>query len=265
MKLDFLSDLHLEFGTETLEGGEVLLLAGDVCVADYLRKERTDKYARRHRARYEQFFKEECAKYEKVYYVMGNHEHYSGRFDRTESLLREALKDTNVELLQNQVVKLTPSWSLFGSTFWTDLNKGDYFAIQAAKTHMNDFKEIEVEKKVKLTPTVTMSEHEVALWRLGEVLESLEKGENLIVMSHHAPHFGSIAERYRGSLLNYSYYSDKERLILDNPQIKYWLHGHVHTDFDYEIGECRVLCNPRGYVGVDTNKHYAKKKTIELT
>lgn len=264
MKPHLLSDLHLEFGPETLEGGEVLLLAGDICVADYLRKERTDKYARRHRARYEQFFKEECAKYEKVYYIMGNHEHYSGNFDATEGILREALKDTNVELLQNQAVELNPNWVLFGSTFWTDLNKGDYFAREAAKTHMNDYREIEVGRHLTLSPTITMGEHEVALWRLNEVLDTLGD-RNLVVMTHHAPHFNSISERYRGSLLNYAYYSDKENLMLDNPKIKYWLHGHVHTDFDYEVGDCRVVCNPRGYVGVETNKHYTKTKTIELT
>jgi len=26
-----------------------------------------------------------------------------------------------------------------------------------------------------------------------------------------------------------------------------WIHGHTHTSFDYRVGNCRVLCNPRGY------------------
>ena len=26
-----------------------------------------------------------------------------------------------------------------------------------------------------------------------------------------------------------------------------WIHGHTHTSFDYRVGRCRVLCNPRGY------------------
>jgi hypothetical protein len=26
-----------------------------------------------------------------------------------------------------------------------------------------------------------------------------------------------------------------------------WVHGHTHTSFDYRLGGCRVLCNPRGY------------------
>lgn len=26
-----------------------------------------------------------------------------------------------------------------------------------------------------------------------------------------------------------------------------WIHGHIHTSFDYRIGSTRVVCNPRGY------------------
>ena len=27
-----------------------------------------------------------------------------------------------------------------------------------------------------------------------------------------------------------------------------WVHGHTHDSFDYQVGNCRVVCNPRGYV-----------------
>ena len=26
-----------------------------------------------------------------------------------------------------------------------------------------------------------------------------------------------------------------------------WIHGYTHTTFDYRVGNCRVVCNPRGY------------------
>jgi len=26
-----------------------------------------------------------------------------------------------------------------------------------------------------------------------------------------------------------------------------WLHGHTHAFADHRIGNCRVVCNPRGY------------------
>lgn len=93
MKLQLHSDLHLEFGDHTLVGGDVLLLAGDICVADYLRPERTDKDARRHAERGKRFFGDECAKYNKTYYVMGNHEHYNGVFDNNEGISVEYIPE----------------------------------------------------------------------------------------------------------------------------------------------------------------------------
>jgi len=35
------------------------------------------------------------------------------------------------------------------------------------------------------------------------------------------------------------------------PQIKLWVHGHTHDPYDYVIGETRVVCNPRGYIGYE--------------
>lgn len=26
-----------------------------------------------------------------------------------------------------------------------------------------------------------------------------------------------------------------------------WLHGHLHNSSMYEIGDCKVVCNPKGY------------------
>jgi hypothetical protein len=51
--------------------------------------------------------------------------------------------------------------------------------------------------------------------------------------------------------MNGGYSSDLEQFILDYPQIKVWTHGHTHDTFDYMIGQCRVICNPRGYVGYE--------------
>ena len=30
-----------------------------------------------------------------------------------------------------------------------------------------------------------------------------------------------------------------------------WVHGHIHQNFDYHVGPCRVVTNPRGYVRWD--------------
>jgi hypothetical protein len=94
MKIDYCSDLHLEFGPVSLPGGDVLILAGDICESRSLRKNfhETKLLDRTPGAfKYQDFFDFECAKYQQVFYVMGNHEHYHGRYDRTYSELKSML------------------------------------------------------------------------------------------------------------------------------------------------------------------------------
>jgi len=46
---------------------------------------------------------------------------------------------------------------------------------------------------------------------------------------------------------------------MDRPQIKLWTHGHMHNASDYMIGETRVVCNPRGYVGYESTNQFQLK------
>jgi hypothetical protein len=32
-------------------------------------------------------------------------------------------------------------------------------------------------------------------------------------------------------------------------QVDLWVHGHTHNAVDYQVGQGRVVSNPRGYVG----------------
>lgn len=256
--MHLVSDLHLEFGPITLAGGDTLLLAGDICVADLLRPERTDKEARKHRARCNQFFFEECAKYDRVFYIMGNHEHYNGVFDHTADIIREFIACSNVQLVVDEFVDLSDQYRLFGGTLWTDYNKNDFFCVHAAKDMMNDhqcIKKMSGDTPRTFVPADAMDIHHRTMDKLRAGLND-EDSRDIIVMSHHAPHFRSIEPRYHGSALNGAYYTDLENFILDNPRIKTWVHGHVHHRCDYRIGHCQVACNPRGYYGYEINSEF---------
>ena len=78
-----------------------------------------------------------------------------------------------------------------------------------------------------------------------------KSGLPTVVVTHHAPSERSVNSRYASgpySALDRAYYSDLDDLVaISNAAL--WIHGHVHTNFDYEIGNTRVLCNPRGYPG----------------
>ena len=67
-----------------------------------------------------------------------------------------------------------------------------------------------------------------------------------VVVTHHAPHWNSVHEKYRGgrSLINASFVSDLTDLM---GKADLWIHGHTHASCDYRVSGTRVIGNPRGY------------------
>jgi len=55
-----------------------------------------------------------------------------------------------------------------------------------------------------------------------------------------------------------------EDFILDNENIKVWVHGHMHDPVDYMIGETRVLANPRGYIPWELGNGFDPNFTFEV-
>ena len=83
IKINFISDLHLEFGPMEIEpeAGDVLVLAGDIDI-----KGRVD------------WINSIASKFNHVIYVLGNHEFYRGAMDSIYRKTRERLV-SNVHLL----------------------------------------------------------------------------------------------------------------------------------------------------------------------
>ena len=271
LKISLCSDLHLEFGYQDLPGGEVLILAGDIAEARSIRNHhRTPKPFQDipiELYRCSEFFKWECAKYEKVFYVMGNHEHYHGRFDKTYNELRSLLPE-NVTLLEDQIEEYK-GIMFMGSTLWTDLNKNDSLTSFHLKQNMNDYKVVQnhyVGKDVyhKLTPQHTSGVH-FKTRQYFELMLREHRDKPFVVITHHCPTHMSISDTYKHDyLMNGGYVSDLSDLILDNENIKYWVHGHVHDAVDYMVGSTRVLSNPRGYAGYENTKKFNKTFTFEV-
>jgi hypothetical protein len=197
---------------------------------------------------------------------MGNHEHYRGIFDYTKDILCEYLRDSNVTLLEKEWVELNDRWRLFAGTLWTDYNNGDWFAMNYAKNGMNDhhiIKKITGNNILRFHPQDAMDEYK-------KTIDALETGlvdnvnKNVIVMTHHAPTFQSINPKFKGNPLNYAFANNLEEIILRHDNIKYWFHGHMHDTIDYEVGTCRVLCNPRGYAGHALNERFNLDFTLEI-
>jgi Icc-related predicted phosphoesterase len=268
MKIQLVSDLHLEFADiniQNLNGADVLILSGDICVAQdlhdhiaadfnpYSQGAFADLNRKQQRVqRFRDFFKRVSFQFTNVIYVMGNHEHYHGKFDRSRQYFLDEfakLGITNIHLLDNDTKEID-GVHFVGGTLWTDMNKGDPMTVHAIETMMNDFRVIRIanEDFRKFLPSRAIREHIKTKQYIKTVLEGLPEDARVVVVGHHAPSHMSIHEQYKhDDLMNGGYASDLSEFILDRPKIKVWTHGHMHQCFDYMIGDTRVLCNPRGY------------------
>ena len=270
MQISLVSDLHLEWGYQEMPGGDVLILSGDICEArTFLNEFHKTKLLNREAGSFKSydFFYHECAKYEKVFMVMGNHEHYHGRFDQTYAKLKSALP-LNVTLLEKESVEYK-GVVFIGATLWTNCNRGDPITVHTLKYGMNDFKIIQnyyADKNLyhKLTPEFTVYEHRKTLDYFKTVLAEYHD-KPVVVITHHGPSHMSIHGKYQGDMaMNGGYVSDLSEFILDHPNIKVWTHGHVHNQFDYMIGDTRVIAKPRGYVGHEDTSEFDPTFTFEV-
>lgn len=268
MKIAIASDLHLEIGDLYLQntvGADVLVLAGDILLANDLHDHpkpevpyppqiiKTLGSRQRKAQEYRDFISNCASQFSHVIAIAGNHEFYHGKWvESIQTLRNEYGAYPNVHFLERDIFTLDDV-TFVGGTLWTDLNKQDPLTLHSVGDMMNDYRMIRNDSLgyTKLRPAHTVSRHRDTLSYFKSVIDD-RKDSKIVVVSHMAPSFMSIHEKYRhDKLLNGAYYSDLSEFILDRPQIKTWIHGHVHTDFDYLVGDCRVVCNPRGYVGYE--------------
>ena len=269
MKVALCSDLHLEFQDINLkneEGANVLILSGDILVAEDLHQHPEMSYGmysnvnladlgRRQESalRFRDFLKRCSFQFPHVIYIAGNHEFYHGKWKATLQYLRdECAKFPNVYFLERDV-KVIDDVTFIGATLWTDMNKGDPLTLHAIGDMMNDFKIIRNDEHgfTKLRPAHAMYRHQQTMAYLKSILPDM-KDRKIVFVGHHAPSKQSTHPKYQNDqLMNGGYSSDLSEFILDHPEIVLWTHGHTHDPFDYMIGNTRIVCNPRGYAGWD--------------
>jgi predicted phosphodiesterase len=274
MKIAIGSDIHLEFGTLPLidaPEADVLVLAGDILVAfelTYLNNISKSPVAGLDRAKcYFDFITKCCRLYKHVIFLMGNHEHYHGEFNSTARIIKETFDHIkNFYLLENSVIKIDDV-VFIGATLWTNMNGEDDKTIEKVHKNLNDYVNILFEDELGIRdfePEDTIEEHRKSLTFLKRaVCEHL--AYKVIVITHHAPSKLSKHPKMRPSnLLNGAYMSDLDNFIEIHSQIKYWIHGHTHKKQNYIIGETNIVCNPRGYLGIENLASKFEFSIIEL-
>jgi len=288
MKISIASDIHLEFGDldiQNTDGADVLILSGDICVAADLdmrdRRQTEMGFARARSERFHDFFERCATNFPHVIYIMGNHEYYHSDFATALDDVRRNLAHlSNLYILEREI-KVIDDVTFIGGTLWTDMNNRDELTLYHMRTMMNDFRVIqnsavpvhfrtsegEFKTRVgKFSPEDAVSEHVKMKEYIQVVTDMLGKNPNkYVVVGHHSPSRRSTHEMYaHDTVMNGGYSSDMDEFIEQRPEIKLWTHGHTHHPFDYMVGETRVVCNPRGYIGHEARADEFTLLTVEV-
>ena len=254
MKIQYASDLHLEFGANTIylrnnplrPVGDILILAGDI---GYLGDEMYINHP---------FWDWASENYKRVVVIPGNHELYN-YFDINE------LNDDwhfkvrpNIECVYNSVVALNDDTDLIATTLWSEIPVKDAFYTEKS---VSDFYRIK-NGDYKLSWERFNDEHNRCRKFLENSLNSL-KAHNIIVATHHVPSFKLMSDEFIGSPINGAFTSELGNFIA-NSKIKYWIYGHSHRNINLKIGETQCVSNQLCYVSRGEHLSFRHDAIIEI-
>lgn len=246
MKLFLASDLHCEHREAAWEAyleasfgeaqADVAILAGDI----------TDPQASDVGHAIEWFSK----RFPRVVWVPGNHEYYQNCWTVSEvlaSMKAQAQELGNVTVLDNEVLVLNGQ-RFVGTTLWYDAHKGpggwsDFFYCKtpdAAVRKERNGRKFYAKEPRRMASWIVQANTAARKFLHGNVQE----GD--VVVTHMAPSYQSVHPRFAGDDFNVYFLSPMDELI-EEMKPRMWLHGHMHDEVDYMIGETRVVANPGGY------------------
>ena len=174
----------------------------------------------------------------------------------------------NVHYLHNSYTTLG-NYIVYGGVMYTNFElfgkkyKND--CIKEANYFIKDFKKLYKFSK-GICNKVTPKDYRKYFKQFIEGLEKClsETTDDIIVLSHFCPSLKSIdtKEYNENDKINAYFASNLDDFILNNPRIKLWVHGHTHRRCYYNIGTCKVVCNPFGYLGENYSKYKSYKELI---
>lgn len=257
-KIGVLSDLHLEGSNiDTLHnpGWDILVIPGDLS-ADLSMLDR--------------FFSYKAPTDIPIIYVLGNHEYEGRRFNTVVDQYREILKPyEHVHLLDNESV-IIDNIKFIGSTLWSDFElrglEQKQQSMDWAKFNVVDFSYIFKPNENgdgyhNISPEEMVQESKKAQKFIEfELKNNSFEGEKFVV-THFAPHPKSVNPNY--TKVDVAYWVNNLEHLMGFSQ--YWVHGHTHTSYDYEVEGTRVICNPRGFAKTfDVNQNYKFNRELIL-
>lgn len=260
MKIQFVSDLHLEFEQNRawLEEhplevtGDVLLIAGDSAYLD-LPESGQDTYS------HYSFWDWASEHYREVIVCFGNHDFY-GYYDLA-TMPNSFCKQIrhNIHAYYNSVVHLQDI-DIIVSTLWAHIEP--YNAYMTEKG-VSDFYRI-MYNGHRLTAEDFNHEHERCLQFIKQAVAG-SKAQTKIVLTHHVPTALCTAKEFLGSPINGAFTVELGNYILSSG-IDYWIYGHSHRNIETTIGKTLITSNQLGYISHSEHitNNFDSAKMIEI-
>ncbi len=168
-----------------------------------------------------------------LFSVMGNHDYYHGTFEGAEAHFYSRIEGG---------IKIA------GATLWTDMNPVQWEGYTQVLADYSTTYRLFYNEYIH-----THRIHKKFLF---------ESGADIIV-THHAPSYLSVGEKFKGDSMNCAFATELYDDIMNmSKPPKLWIHGHMHSRSDYMIGDTRVIAWPRGYP--NENKWYDEYKPLIL-
>ena len=236
MKIHAQSDIHIEMGPWIGQSvsSDVTVCAGDIGVL-------------RNLPRLKAYFDDIKKTTDHVIWVLGNHEFYN--FDIGVGLqeAHEFAKKEGIHLMDealgtdNLVIDGVTFW---GSTLWTDINAGDWGAMNILGRGMNDFAIITDNVGENVRPFTVQKSMEINKRTRDKINWDAD-----VIITHHHP---LLREHSRFPMSNITYgfcNTGLEQQIVDS-NVKLWLFGHTHDSTYDDLNGTRVVSNQQGYCRV---------------
>lgn len=216
------------------------------------------------------FFEKVSEAYEKVFYIMGNHEYYDTLENRPYSECFKRIKNmsekfSNIFILDNETIELD-EFLIVGTTLWSSIPKHISHSLEST---IRDYSSINYDENRKITVKDTNRLNSKAIDFLKTTIK-INCDKNLIILSHHAPLFSDHKTgRYTADPIydiftnnNFAFHNNLSYMM--KSPIKLWLYGHTHYASKFYFNDVLVATNQLGYVDEQSTINFSPEEYINL-